>query len=95
MLAPSEGHVKNILWFYLRFHNCNNHQTWQDGRPAWANFILHVMLAPPALVYVKNDDGFIYNFISFLTNKLGRIDDQHVLTLGVIHLVRTQNFPKN
>ena len=45
------------------------------------NFTLQVMLASLILGYMTNNFVFVYSFICFLPNTLGRIVDQHALAL--------------
>ena len=59
-----------------------NNQAWQDGRLARANLTLQtVMITLPSLVPVIIICGFISFSTRAATIKVGRMVNQHVLTL--------------
>ena len=62
MTSATLGHVVIIFWLYLSFYKLYNNQTWQDGKPAYSDFMLQVAMTSFPLGHVNN----LYGFMSIL-----------------------------
>lgn len=76
---------EKYLWFYFLFSNPNKNQTWWDGIPTCAKFILQEIMVPLLLGYVKSSYVINYNSISPLTITRCRIVKQHAFLLASNH----------
>ena len=59
-----------------------NNQIWQDGKLAYVDLILQLMMMPLSLGQVIDFYGFVYTFINPITTELGRLEDHHTLNLS-------------
>ena len=75
----SRGKCGKCLWFYLHFYKLYNSQTWQDGRPAFSELTLQVIMRSSQLGHTSNVHGcFISTLINPRTTKLRKRVDHHL-----------------
>ena len=72
------------LWFYLHLYQACNNQIWQNGRPAWIDFTLHMAMTSLLKSHVRNTYFFISTSTRSMTTEIGRMAEHHTLTLPCI-----------